>query len=398
MKRALPLVLTLFGPAAIAAEHQHNMHPPASACADVALSCADKATPFLEKDGVLWLAWSANGRVAVMQSKDLGKTFSPPQFVNTTVEKLDGGADSRPQIIRDATGKVVVAYSVARDANYNGEVLTAVSSDGLKPFSAPKPLTDSKVSQRFVAFAMDSSGDVFSAWIDKRNLAAAKVANKKYSGAALAFSWAKAGSFADAKIAQDNTCECCRLGIAFAGPRRPAVIWRNLYPGGVRDHAVTTFDGDKHGPVSRVAEDNWKIDACPHQGPALAIGQTGTYHAAWFTEGAARQGVFYARSRDGGLTFDKPIPVGNVEQQPSRPYIFAAGKATWLAWKEFDGENSVVMAMVSQDDGATWSKPKSVAQTAAASDHPLMVGLGDRVYISWLTRAEGYRLIPIESR
>jgi two-component system, OmpR family, response regulator len=33
--------------------------------------------------------------------------------------------------------------------------------------------------------------------------------------------------------------------------------------------------------------------------------------------------------------------------------------------------------------------------TADASDHPLLVGNGRSVFLSWLTRREGYRLLPL---
>jgi hypothetical protein len=37
-----------------------------------------------------------------------------------------------------------------------------------------------------------------------------------------------------------------------------------------------------------------------------------------------------------------------------------------------------------------------MAGTADASDHPLLVANGERVFLSWMTRADGYRLLPLE--
>jgi hypothetical protein len=395
MKR-LALALILLGGGASAAEHHHPKSAPGT-CTEIARACADKATPFFTEDGTLWLAWSANGRIGVERSIDRGKTFSPAVLANHHAEKLDAGADSRPQIVVDVSGRVVVAYAVARDANYNGQIFTASSVDGVAPFSAPQPLTDSAASQRFAAFALDPSGRVFAAWIDKRNLAAAKAEKKPYDGAALAFTWGEqGGAFAPARIALDQTCECCRIAVAFAGPNRPAVIWRNIFSGGVRDHAVMTFDGDTPGPVTRVSEDDWQIDGCPHHGPSLAISTAGTYHAVWFTEGRTRQGVFYARAPGGGKAFGPPVAIGDIEKQPSRPYLLAVGNKVWMAWKEFDGQKSQVLTKVSLDDGLTWSSARPVAETSEASDHPLLVESGGQVFLSWLTRHEGYRLVAVK--
>ena len=52
--------------------------------------------------------------------------------------------------------------------------------------------------------------------------------------------------------------------------------------------------------------------------------------------------------------------------------------------------------MTSHDDGATWSKPVEIAATADASDHPLLVSDGHRSFLSWMTKADGYRIQPIE--
>jgi hypothetical protein len=67
-----------------------------------------------------------------------------------------------------------------------------------------------------------------------------------------------------------------------------------------------------------------------------------------------------------------------------------------MMWKEFDGEHTTLHVMDSRDDGKTWSIPKTLAQTSDASDHPLLVSNGRRVFLSWMTRADGYRLLPVE--
>ena len=51
---------------------------------------------------------------------------------------------------------------------------------------------------------------------------------------------------------------------------------------------------------------------------------------------------------------------------------------------------------VSRDGGKTFTVVRTVAETADASDHPLLVAKGTTAYLSWLTRLEGYRLIALE--
>ena len=113
-----------------------------------------------------------------------------------------------------------------------------------------------------------------------------------------------------------------------------------------------------------------------------------------FRQGA--QGLFYARSLDGGEHFTAPTPIGDPARRPARPYLLTSGHTVRLVWKEFDGEVTAIKQMTSTDDGASWSAPVELATTADASDHPLLVSSGTHSFLSWMTRAEGYRLLPLD--
>jgi hypothetical protein len=377
--------------------HMHH-HPRPTACQTTALACASVATPAFAPDGKLWLTWVAGGRVSVASSADLGKTFSSPVTLPKTKLQLDDGPDARPKIAFGPDARVVVAFTT-RDDKYNGHAFIARSSDGGRTFSKASPITTNSPSQRFEVVAFDRDGRVFAAWIDKRNAAAAKAEGKPYAGAALAYAWdgKPGGTLEAATIARDNSCECCRIAVAFAGIGEPVVMFRNIFDGGIRDHAVITFsNAGKPGPLYRVSDDDAKINACPHQGPSLAIGSDGTYHATWFALGRKLKGLYYAHSEDGGKTFSTPMPLGSKDAQTSRPYVLASGGTVYLAYKSFDGSETSIELMTSRDSGKTWSKPRAVAVTSDASDHPLLVANQTQAYLSWLTLKEGYRLIPLE--
>jgi hypothetical protein len=142
--------------------------------------------------------------------------------------------------------------------------------------------------------------------------------------------------------------------------------------------------------------DDWQIEACPVHGPALAIGPEGRYHIAWFTQGRARQGLFYANSSDHGQHFSNPMPLGDLKRLPSHPDVIALGQRVILAWSEFDGVKTQIMAMQSQDGGRTWSKAKPAAESASESDYPFLLTNGQAIFVSWNSQREGHRLIPID--
>ena len=399
-KLALATITAVLCQTAAYAQMSHHQHASDAACDEPTLRCASKVTPAFASDGTLWLAWQAGGQVSVASSKDGGQTLSTPVAVTKERLNLDWGPDARPKIVVDREGRIAVAFSIFRDKAFNGQVLYSRSFDGGKEFAEPKPITGSNESQRFEAMALDQDGSLFVAWLDKRNRVPAKEEGRKYEGAALFFASSKDGgeTYSEARMARDNTCECCRLGIAFAGPGRPAVVFRNIFEGSIRDHAVMTFtDPSTPGEIRRVSVDDWQISACPHQGPSLSISAAGTYHVTWYTNGKVRKGLFYARSKDAGVTFSDPVQVGRADRSPSRPYVIAGPHELAMVWKEFDGEKTAVNLMTSQDDGVNWSAPKAIASTSDTSDHPLLVTDGRRTYLSWMTKADGYRFQPIEN-
>jgi hypothetical protein len=385
------------------AQHQHDtgLRKDPADCTEPVLRCASYATPAFDRQGRLWLVWAGQGRVSVARSDDGGRTFVAAAAVTRAPLELDTGPDARPQLVVDPRGRIVVGFSIFRDAKFSGQVLVSRSVDDGATFSAPAPITDDPVSQRFLALQVDPDGAIFAAWVDKRRAAAARAAGRPFNGASLAYAWSTDGgaTFSPARIAHDQMCECCRLSVAASAAGRPVVLFRNIFPraagGGERDHAIVTFDGPSApGAIRRVSVDRWAIDGCPHHGPSLAIDAAGGHHVAWFTGGEARQGAFYARSVDGGRTFSEPLMLTNGGHA-QRPFVAAAGDRVWLAWKEFDAGRTTVVVRSSADRGSTWTPPRVVASAAGFSDHPLLLASGDRMFLSWLTRENGYQLIPI---
>ena len=368
-----------------------------SVCQGIGLECANAATPFFTQDGKLLLAWTANGVVAVAQSSDLGKTFSPPVKIAEHGKSLDAGADARPQIVADKQGNVFLAYAFFKDANWNAQINTTRSTDGAKTFTKPESLVNDSSSQRFPSVLIKPDGDIFISWIDKRLVSAAKQGGQNRLGGSIAYSFSQDGgkNFQAERFANESSCECCRIGSSLDPKGNPVLAYRAIFPGGIRDQASQVISDSGTGPIRKVAEDNWKTDACPHHGPSIAVSNDGTFHVAWYTQGSKRSGVFYANSTNQGATYSKPTRIGAESANVSRPYLLALGQQVWLVWKEFDGVQSSIYLKESSDDGRTWAAPKILSSTAGYSDHPLLLAQGNQVFLSWLTRNDGYQLINI---
>jgi hypothetical protein len=353
------------------------------------------ATGAFDTHGRLWLATVKDGHVWLGRSDDHGESFSTPTMVNPAPEQIAADGENRPQIIVTATDRVYVSWVQALEQPFSGAVRFAASRDGGQTFSAPVTVNDNRdpISHRFQAMAADSHGDIHLVWLDKRDQRAAEVKGWKYAGAAVyhAVSGNNGVSFsANEKIA-DHSCECCRIALTPDTDGTPVVFWRHVFGDNIRDHALQRLDGKS--ALIRVSHDDWAVDACPHHGPALAIGRDGVYHLAWFTGAPGRAGLYYARSTDQGKHFSAPMRFGDGAAQAAHPQVLSLGQDVWLAWKEFDGREALVRVMNSSDSGRSWSAPRSLATACTASDHPLLITDGARVYVSWFAAREGYRLI-----
>jgi hypothetical protein len=359
-------------------------------------------TPAFDLSGRLWVAFVEGDFVYVTSSDDLGKRFSPAVAVNREPEPIDANGEGRPKIAVGRDGTLLVTWTRKLDQPYSGLIRFSRSTDAGKSFSPPITLNDDGLvtGHRFEALAVAPSGEVLVAWIDKRDLDRAQAEGKDYAGAAiyLASSRDSGRSFAPNRKIEDHVCECCRLSFSFDAAGRAALLFRGVLEGGIRDHLLAReVNGSSKARIQRVTFDDWKIDACPHHGPSLAIDSSGVFHVTWFTAGErSGTGVFYARSGDGGVSFSRPLRVGDASRA-SHPVVLATGRAIFLAWMEVDGEKSDARFQSSTDGGRSWSIPETAATSGPGADHPQLVQNGEDVFLSWFAKDIGYRLIPLTS-
>jgi hypothetical protein len=414
MKRAALAILACFAasstmadetssqsaPAAVAAggDHKTRMgHATAPACLDPKPECSVTATPFFGKDGRLWLTYSVADTIYAASSRDNGKSFTPPTVIaRAEGAAIDSNGEARPKLVALPDGTLVASYTTRPEKSYNGTIFVTRSMDDGKSFSKPWPLIEG-AGQRFEIFTLSPSGRLYVAWLDKTNAEKAKAEGRAFAGSGVAVAWSDNGgsTFQGKKILMDHSCECCRVAAAFAHDGQPVFAWRHVFEDNHRDHYVAKLSADGTALTGgRVSEDEWST-TCPHHGPSLAVDASGAWHVVWFANGKKRQGLFYARSSDGGKSFSEPQQFGDAERTPSHAFLLATKGQLLRAWKEFDGTTTSIMLQSSYDGGENWSEAQVAASTLEASDHPLLVENNGVAFLSWLTHQEGYRLIPL---
>lgn len=367
-------------------DHAHAMHGH-SPNTEVALG----SSAAFDRDGVLWAVSKEGAYVAIRSSRDFGRSWSAPRHVNAEPEGVEARGDARPRIAVGVQGELYVTWTKPLAKPYTGNIRFSRSLDHGHSFS--KPLTVNadrqEITHRFDAIAVTPAGEVFVAWIDKRDSLRAVGSKPEYAGAAVyyAVSDDRGATFhRDRKLA-DHSCECCRIALLPVGSDRVLAFWRHVFPPNIRDHALAAISARGVLMTRRATFDDWRSDVCPHHGPALAVDGSGQLHAVWFTQGKNGAGVFYGRLGEGRVDGRRRVGGATAEHAD----IAANGRSIAIAWKEFDGERSQLKTMLSQDGGSTW-RDYRLMSTDGPSDQPRLLQYGGSFYVFWNTQREPFSM------
>lgn len=383
---SLALVVALAGNACAHEGHDHGQ--------PLAVSVA------LDAQGNLWRASAKDGFVVVDKSLAVNPLiFASPKNINEKAQKIGTSGDARPKIAIAHNGNIYLTWTQALPTPYSGYIWFSRSIDGGKTFSPPSIVHQDRaeITHRFDALSVSPSGRIYVAWVDKRDLIAAKKTKQAYDGAAIyyAFSEDAGASFSAERKVADSSCECCRIAMLANEQGDAVMMWRHLFVGGVRDHAMAKISANETNPkIHRASFGNWKIDACPHHGPAIAKGGDWGYHLAWF-DGGDKAGLFYARM-DGEAWVSSPAKrFGDANSQTGHPALISDGEQVWLAWKEMTDKASLVKLVKSNDGGRSWDAPAVISQTKGKSDYPQLLLKNGQAYLAWNTELDGLAWLKV---
>ncbi len=400
------LALLLALSAVQAAKHKHApTHSLLEACQGASVlpspNCGLTPTPAFDKDGKLWLVFVQNSHIYITHSSDLGQTFAPPITVNRVPEAIYHDGENRPKLVIGPQGEIYVSWSQKAPGRFSGHIRFTRSLDGAKNFDDPLTVNDdlAPIGHRFDTMAVDSQGRIYISWVDKRDLTKAKQSGKAYAGAAIyyALSENRGKSFAFNRKVADHSCECCRIAMAPDNDGQIVALWRHVYPVNIRDHAIIRLGAESapiNGQPIRATDDGWMVEGCPHHGPDLALGDEDKAHMTWFTQGEKNRGIMYGRFDLTSNTLETQHSI-DASSTASRPQVAVISNQVFVAWKSFNGTATALQIKSSSDNGSSWSAPRTLATTADGSDYPILLSHGKRLFASWHTRTEGYRLIPV---
>lgn len=360
-----------------------------------------------DTQGRLWVATVENAATAgngpapshivLRWTADEGRSWSAPLYALRTPEPVEANGEGRPKLAFGAAGQMYLTFTRPLGQPHTGDIRFVRSTDCGTSFSGPVTIQRDRAvtGHRFDSLIVDRDGRIFIAWIDKRDLNAARAAGRPYRGAAVyyAVSTDHGASFgADVRLA-DHCCECCRIALSLNASGEVVAMWRHVFEPNARDHAMAVLrPSGAAGPVTRVTFEDWRIDACPHHGPSHAFDAAGRRHQVWFNAANDDGGVFYTSASATGV-LGKPVRLGGAQAQHAE--VAVAGRMIAVVWKEFDGLATQVLARVSPDGGATWNE-RALASSTGNSDHPHLVQQANGIWLVWHTEKESLVVRRVE--
>ena len=376
--------------------------------------------------GVAWTARTNDGvtDVYTATSRDGGRSFGEPVRVNRMPGEASASGEQPPRIVvsnpQPVSPSIVVLWTAKSSSGTR--LVSARSNDGGASFgpAEPVPGSDATGSRGWESAAVTPTGEVVAAWLDHRDLPAqtaaamgaahehsAKAPRSPAEGVARAqlsqIFFARLNEPTSPRPIAPGVCYCCKTSVAAGVDGTIVTAWRHVYPGNIRDIALAkSADGGRTfaAPV-RVSEDNWVLDGCPENGPAVAIDQTNAIHVVWPTlvrglaGGEDTLALFYAKSTNGErFTKRQQIP---TEGMPRHPQIAVgpAGTIT-VAWDEQlnDGRRIVVARAVTNDRNAVRFVRQSVSD--APGTYPAVAALGGDAIVAWTSGTTGETVLRVE--
>jgi hypothetical protein len=302
----------------------------------------------LAPDGRLLLSWLdvQDGRRTRFQFAQFGDAnWDVTRTIAIGSSFFTNWADT-PHILATPDGALWVQWlQKSGAAPYAYDVVLSTSRNDGMNWSAPiRPHTDGTITEHgFAALWPQGNDRLGIAWLDGRNTAQAKGAgagegeHDAHAGGAMTL---RSASFdGSLRIEGDieldaSVCDCCQTDVAVTA-KGPLLVYRDRSEDEIRDIHVVRKDGAAWGASKPVSSDNWRMPACPVNGPSVAA-QGNAAVVGWYTAAGDTPTVKLAHSGDAGDTFATPVVLDQGEVVQGRVDVALDANAAWVLWTRED--------------------------------------------------------------
>lgn len=423
MKRAMQIVLILGVLAGC--QREETTSPPRASAADVAAPrhvvewplpgmMAGSALPDLAvaPDGRLLLAWtnSQRGRRHILQFSTYdpatARWQSAPMTIAIGNSMFVNWADT-PHIAATADGALWVHWLQKRgDAPYAYDVMLSTSRNGGAHWNGPVvPHDDGTASEHgFVSLWPASRDTLGIAWLDGRNTVsttqpqpAPAQGEEHVHGAGDHGAMTLRAAVFDGTLRRVHdaeldgmTCDCCQTDVAMTS-QGALLVYRGRTRDEIRDVLTTRFDGKAWTKPARVHADDWKMPACPVNGPSAAADGDAVV-VGWYTAPQNVPMVRLARSVDAGGSFAAPIDLDRGEAVQGRIDVALGDGQAWALWLREGADGQSLWLSRRSADLATEHQRIEVAKLQGrgrATGFPQLAVRDGVAYIVWTDVVDG---------
>jgi len=307
-----------------------------------------------------------------------------------------------PSVVRLADGSLAAHWLQESAASpYAYDVRLAFSRDeGQSWTQATSPHHDGTPTEHGFASLFQAPGAGLGlVWLDGRAMKAAKPDEEPSGSMALrAAVFDRQGAQVSETVLDDRVCECCPTAAAVTSDG-PIVAFRDRSQDETRDIYMSRLADGRWTKPEPVHRDNWQINACPVNGPAISASGRDVA-IAWFTVADDQGRVFVAFSADAGRTFAPPVRVDDVSAIGRVDVELLPGGAAIVSWIEVAGQRSEFRIRRVSRSGQR-DESMSVAGITAnrSSGFPRMARRGDELVFAWTdTEAVGSRVRTATAR
>ena len=344
------------------------------------------------EDGTVHLSWlqaTADSAFALRVAAFDGRKWSPTRTVRTARDFFVNWADFPSVQALDGNRLAVHWLQRVGKGTYAYHVKVAFSNDGGATWSAPVTAHRDTSPQEHGFVALWREGDrLGAAWLDGQKYGKAATAShddhdpaKEMMVASTLFD--RRGRRGAEVILDARACDCCQNSAAVTA-HGPIVGYRERTPEEIRDIYVARRVNGRWLPGKPVHRDNWKIPACPVNGPNVAADGRRAV-VAWFTAARDTARVLVAFSDNAGETFGPPIRVDNGRPAGRVDTELLADGSALVSWIERVGGDTaaVRVSRVTRDGRAGMPLTIATSSAARASGFPRMAATGEHVMFAW---------------
>ncbi|MBM3854102.1 MAG: exo-alpha-sialidase [Verrucomicrobia bacterium] len=335
----LAAFLVTASPALDAQPHLAVAELPAPAAAASAVGSSLARDP----DGVVWLTWletsSESTALRFATRRPADASWSEPSTIASGANWFVNWADF-PALTAGGGGRATAVWFVNNPAppagpsashDHHGPGYRAFLSstiDAGRTWSPPAPLTRESNSVEFVSLANLADGRVLAAWLDGRAKQNGAGAQRLYTRVV--------GSAGPDTLVDASVCDCCQTALTAFPDGTALLAYRGRTADEVRDIRVTRFRGRAWDEPRPLAADDWRINACPVNGPQLAS-DGGRVAAAWFTAADHEPRVLASFSPDAGARFLQPLRLSDAKPAGRVATALLRDGAVLVAWVDVAG-------------------------------------------------------------